>query len=670
MKRNKKTLKDFIPLKINNIIGLILPVIFLFAVTACEEDEDPGGLSASAGLDREVDVGETVQLDGSESLDTSGEGYNAQWSFGSIPEGSTTTISNANSVTASFVPDVPGDYVVELSISNNIGQSSDQVTITALPATVNLSGSYNEDLHLTKMIDEPGVADYVVTGDIDIEAKLTIDPGVRIEVMDNRRIRIRSDGVIEANGTANEPIIITGQQEIPGYWRGIYFESTNLANTMNYVHISSAGSDNITGTRPRTALHIDGGRINLNHCHFTDNQGYGISVRGSISQFPLNQCTFSGNTSSAIIVATENIGYIDNQSEFNGQDVRISGGSMAEGITYTWPNLLNGHYRVEGDMEVYGEVTIEEGAEFRFGNNVRFRLRGSSVIKAMGTAQNPIVFKGTLEDPGSWRGIYAQSTSLENEFNHVHFSHAGHSSLSGTFGRAALGLTDGSRYSINNAVFSDIDGYGIRTNSSDADISLEGLQFGNNISQGAIRILIHQISAIDSQSDFGGNPIEISGGNLGSNEDVTWVNPNNGVYLFSSDVETYGKISIEPGTRLEFENNVRFRVREDGVLAAHGTAGNMITFTRKTGSGAHWRGIYVESSSLENSMDYVEISYAGNSSLSGTFGQANMGIASEARMELTNSDISNSLGWGIINNGTLIESGNIFSNNASGDIDQ
>lgn len=671
MRRNEKKRSNYLnPLKMKNIFGLILPVIFLFAFTACDEDEDPGGLSAIAGLDREVEVGETVQLDGSESLDITGEGYNAQWSFVSIPEGSAATISNANSVTASFIPDVPGDYVVELTISNNVGQSSDQVTITALPATVTLSGSYNEDLHLTKMIDEPGVADYVVTGGVDIYAKLTIDPGVRIEVMDDRRIRIRTDGVIEANGTESEPIIITGQQEIPGYWRGIYFQSTNLENTMNNVHISGAGSDNMVGTSPRTAFYISDGRINLNHCHFTDNQGYGLAVSGSNSQFPMNQCAFSGNSSSAILVGTTNIGYIDNQSDFNGQDVRVGGGSMGEDVTQTWPNLMNGYYRVEGDMDVYGEVTIEEGAEFRFGNDVRFRLRGSSVLKAMGTAQNPIIFKGTVEAPGAWRGVYAQSTSLENEINHVHFAHAGHSSLLGTFGRAALGLDGGSRYSINNAAFSDINGYGIRINSSDANISLDGLQFGNNISQGAIRFLINQVSAVDTQSDFGGNPIEVNGGTLASSEDVTWVNPNNGVYLFSSNAETYGKITIEPGTRLEFENDIRFRVRQDAVLIANGNAGEMITFTRKTGSGAHWRGIYLQSSSMENSMDYVEISYAGNSSLLGSFGQANLGITSEARMEITNSDISNSLGWGIINNGTLIESGNNFSNNASGDIDQ
>jgi len=266
----------------------LLPLVFIFTFTSCEDESALHGLTAVAGVDREVAIGQTIELNSGASIDVTGEGFNTNWSFVSRPDGSSASINNANSDIATFVPDMPGNYLVRLTISNNLGESSDEVTLTAISAgTQEIGGNYSEELHLVKLTEDPDVPDYIVTSILSMSARLRIDPGVRIEVMSDILIRIRGNGIIEANGTSAEPIIITGTSNMAGFWRGIWSESSDFDNVLNHVHISGAGSNNITTSAPRTGLHVSGARLNINNCSFSNINGYGISVASQMCRFHL-----------------------------------------------------------------------------------------------------------------------------------------------------------------------------------------------------------------------------------------------------------------------------------------------------------------------------------------------------------------------------------------------
>ena len=136
------------------------------------------GPVADAGLDQLISISQThssnvhaerkasssgssngsVQLDGSASSNVDGNLITFQWEFSSKPAGSSATISDPTSVIPTFVPDVAGDYVLKLTVSDNEGHStSGFVTVstnavkpfadaglnqTVAPgATVNLDGS-------------------------------------------------------------------------------------------------------------------------------------------------------------------------------------------------------------------------------------------------------------------------------------------------------------------------------------------------------------------------------------------------------------------------------------------------------------------------------------------------------------------------------------------------
>ncbi|MEX0708276.1 MAG: PKD domain-containing protein [Woeseia sp.] len=89
--------------------------------------------AASAGPDQTVEIGDTVQLDGTASIDVNGNTLSYRWSFVSRPAGSAATLSNPNSPMPTFVVDIGGDYVVELVV--NDGQ------IDGAPDTVRISVS-------------------------------------------------------------------------------------------------------------------------------------------------------------------------------------------------------------------------------------------------------------------------------------------------------------------------------------------------------------------------------------------------------------------------------------------------------------------------------------------------------------------------------------------------
>jgi hypothetical protein len=653
--------------------SLIYLFIFslLIGLTSCDEEEAAPlhGLTANAGPDQTAMVGETVTLNASSSIDLNGDGFNVVWSFTSRPDGSTTSITSATTMIATFVPDVAGDYAVQLTISNLVGESTDQMMVSvSAPETVEIGGSYNQDLHLTKLSGSSDVPDYIVTSNLTMNARLTIDPGVRIDVMSDNLIRVTQSGSFVASGTSDLPIIITGTTELPGFWRGIWIQSNNLENTFSHVHVSNAGSNNISSGAPRAALHLTGARLDLNNSKFFDIDGYGVSSPSNDSQVPMDNCEFENNSQGAMLISAAQIRFIDAETNFGDQDIVILGTTLNNDVVHTWTAPQNGRYRISANLSIFDSVTIEEGAEILMDNDVLVRFRGD-ITKALGTATNPITIKGSLEQAGSWRGITIESSNLENTLEHVHFAHAGHSNLMSGFDRAAIGLSSNARATFSNLNFSDIDGYGIYIRYDDTRVDFNQLIFGQNITSGAIHLHAIHIRGIDTQSDFGNNFVVVNGGQVPESDDVEWQSLLNGKYLFTNTTTIWGKVSIQPGSILEFDNDVLMRVRTNGIFVANGTAADNIIFTRREGSSNNWRGITIETSSLENSMNYVQISYGGNANLVSGLGQANLGLHNNSRLSLTNSTISNSLGYGVYlrDSAELTESDNVYTNNASGD---
>ena len=85
---------------------------------------------ADAGPNQIYTPGEAVMLDGTGSYGVAELAYD--WSFESIPEGSTAMLSNVNDPQPTFVADMPGSYVVQLVVNDGTTDSiADTVIITS-----------------------------------------------------------------------------------------------------------------------------------------------------------------------------------------------------------------------------------------------------------------------------------------------------------------------------------------------------------------------------------------------------------------------------------------------------------------------------------------------------------------------------------------------------------
>jgi hypothetical protein len=93
---------------------------------------------ANAGPDQTVTTGQLVTLNGRGSSDPNGDPLTYSWCLRGRPQGSTATLSGANSAQPTFTPDMPGSYILCLTVNDgHSGSASDSVVIEArLPSSV------------------------------------------------------------------------------------------------------------------------------------------------------------------------------------------------------------------------------------------------------------------------------------------------------------------------------------------------------------------------------------------------------------------------------------------------------------------------------------------------------------------------------------------------------
>ena len=668
---------------------LFLPLLLMavsIAITSCDEDDDTSEpsvtLEADAGTDMTVEVGEEAILDGSNSSASEGS-FDYNWSFSSTPENSSAELQNANSETPSFTPDVVGDFVVELTITNGDQEDTDDVTVTATEGNTpkEVSEDVDNNTTWTDRVSDPETADYIVKSSIDVNADLTIEPGVLVYFDEDVFMKVK-DGAIMAEGNASNRITLTSSNEAGEiYWGGVVITSSDSRNILAYTDVKyAAGKEEWYGVDKKAAIGLkDEGKLKLKYSAISKNDGYGLYVgNGELVEFEENE--FNDNEAQGMGVNMTQAAMIDGNTTFSNNEyaVEIYESESEDGDELSYIKLSGGaSYYVTGNLNVYADLTINPGAMFEFKQDKKMTVTSDGMLKAGAEGDETVVFTSAKADAGLyWKGLEIKSADARNELNNVEISYAGNSHWwFGVDKKTALALKTDGKIKLKNSEISNSKDYGMYARHG------EVTAFENNTFTGndgpAIGLYANLAGMIDEGTSFSGNGwngVEIFESEL--TESATWVSlQGDAKYGVSGDLTLKGALTINPGATFEFDTDKELYISSDGgSLNAQGTATSKITFTRRV-EGEGWSGILYKSSSSLNKLDHVEVLYAGSTEFwIGEAVYAAIAGDNNAVLQMTNSKVANSGGFGVywkgvdtINDILSAEANNEFEGNAEGD---
>lgn len=354
--------------------------------------------------------------------------------------------------------------------------------------------------------------------------------------------------------------------------------------------------------------------------------------------------------------------------------------SITANITYSdlFEDPIYPDYYAPNGVQVTAGVTLEPGVVIESGADVRLWFNGnSSYLKAEGTAAKHIIFRGIDKVKGSWRNISIASNNVNNKFDYVDILHAGSTAVSGQKTALYVQSNVSTKISIKNTSISQSAGYALYVDGNSGVIS----EFSNNNFSdndlAPMRIGAPNLYVLDKNSTFEGNgtqAIEVaSAGNTNGVLETSGTVPALTIpYHFYSSIELEATVTFEAGTTCLFADAKRLRVASEGTIIANGTSSNRIKFSALTEIAGSWLGIEISSPSQTNLINQAEISYGG--STGGREGNIYMyGSAPGTQLTITNSTIRDSETFGIhtaAGDADLTQSGNTFSNNPSGNIQQ
>jgi hypothetical protein len=317
---------------------------------------------------------------------------------------------------------------------------------------------------------------------------LTLEPGVNIEFGEGADLQFFDDARFVASGTADNPIVLTGQQEQRGYWAGLRFDGSNFDdNVLEHVTLEYAGADSRRPpSRQAGILLEDESQLTIDNSTFVESARTAILAR-RFSTVEISNSTFESNEA-PMVVGANTVGKLGEGNTFEGNDtnaigVDASSGSAVEEAA-TWRNQ-GVPYVIGKNTNVKASLTIEPATRLVFEQGVHFDVEPGGSLKADASEGESITFTGREEVPGFWKGIQFQSLSDDNVFDNVVVEYGGGDRPGGNEKYANVilsgSLDDESRASIANSTIRGSGKHGIRLTGNNSELaSCTNVTFENN----------------------------------------------------------------------------------------------------------------------------------------------------------------------------------------------
>jgi hypothetical protein len=258
---------------------------------------------------------------------------------------------------------------------------------------------------------------------INISGTVTIAAGTTLIFGSGGGFQVASSGRLLADGTPGNEVILTAEEPIPGYWRGVrYADSNSTHNALRHTVIEYGGSERWGVRRGGPAnLTIDGARLELDTVSLQHGASYGIWIRNFEALTMTGASFVTGNGSAPVRTIPNAVASLSPDTSYTGnaEDViEVRDGRVSHDAV--WPNL-NVPLLLTSSIDVRG-AHLEIGAanELVFRQNAGLQVQSSASLAIEDAPQLPVVMRGEEAIAGLWRGIrFAGSNSRNNRLRYL-----------------------------------------------------------------------------------------------------------------------------------------------------------------------------------------------------------------------------------------------------------
>lgn len=332
---------------------------------------------------------------------------------------------------------------------------------------------------------------YVIDGDIDVNANLTIEPGTVIKFKTGASLGFgyTSNVTLTANGTSDKRIVFTSYNATPtpGSWEGIFLYGNVLQNSsITYCDFLYAGHSDWSAVDIRCKLTFSNNRVK-----YAKKVGIELNEHGSFVAMSDNTITDCGTN--AMIVppsAIHTLGTNNTMTCNSGYGIFVEEGdvTVTNGANLTWRKQPVA-YIFDGTITVETNLTIEAGTilSFNAGGRIDFGYSANMTLTAVGTSTSPITFTSSNTTPaaGAWRGLYIYKyTSPNTTFDYCNFEYAGYDQEACLYIREIAGIT------AKNCNFKNSSGWGIHL---DNGATLSATSLNNTFTNCALGNILSEI---------------------------------------------------------------------------------------------------------------------------------------------------------------------------------
>ncbi len=303
---------------------------------------------------------------------------------------------------------------------------------------------------------------YVIDGDIDVDANITIEPGTVIKFKTGASLGFgyTNNVTVTANGTADKRIVFTayGSNPTPGSWDGMSFYSNVLQNSsLTYCDFLYAGYNDWSAVDIRCKL-----TFSNNIVKYAKKIGVELNEWAAFVSMTGNTIENCGTQAMKLYPsALHTLGTNNVMSCNSGYGIFVDGGevNVNNGANLTWKKQPVA-YIFDGTTTIETNLTIEPGTilSFNAGGRIDFGYSANTTLTAVGTLANPIIFTSSNTSPatGAWRGLFIyQYTSPNTVFDYCTFEYAGYDQ------EACLYIREVANATVKNCSFKNSSGWGI-----------------------------------------------------------------------------------------------------------------------------------------------------------------------------------------------------------------